>query len=191
MKITLRKASALQTTIQTALNAVVINTQVEVNEFQDVEAQLVQANSDLMTNDVRRSDLLMSLYTIRSVVGQANAQAGITSRLTHAAFIDKRLAQLDSMNTPASRRLSLDVIKGKLEKIKARPADSRASIYGRDDEVSTGVLTETQSYTIREIVQDLRKQKQELNDEILELNIKTEVEISEEITVILQREGII
>jgi hypothetical protein len=191
MKITLRKASALQNTIQTALNAVVINPQVEVNEFQDVEAQLEQANSDLMSNDVRRSDLLMSLYTIRSVVGIANAQAGITSRLTHAAFIDKRLAQLDVLTTASCRRLNLDVIKGKLDKIKSRPADSRASLYGRDDEVSTGVLTETQFYTIREIVQDLRKQKQELNDEILELNIKTEVEISEEITVILQREGIV
>jgi hypothetical protein len=191
MQITLRKASALQNTIQTALNAVVINPTVDVNEFQDVEAQLEQANSDLMSNDVRRSDLLMSLYTIRSVVGIANAQAGITSRLTHAAFIEKRLAQLDTLTAATSRRLNLDVIKGKLDKIKSRPADSRASIYGRDDEVSTGVLTETQFQTIREIVQDLRKQKQELNDEILELNIKTEVEISEEITLILQREGIL
>lgn len=191
MKLTLRKANALQNTIQTSLNAVSIRNTVDINEFQDVDTQIEKANAELMANDVRRSDLLMSLYTIRSLVGQANAEVGITGRLTHAAFIDKRLAQLESLINAAGQLGDVDVIKGKLEKIKARPADSRVSIYGRDDEVTTGVLKPAQVETIRDIIKDLRKQKQELNDSILELNIKTEIELSEEIGIILQREGIV
>jgi hypothetical protein len=191
MKLTLRKANALQNTIQTSLNAVSIRNTVDINEFQDVDTQIAKANAELMSNDVRRSDLLMSLYTIRSLVGQANAEVGITGRLTHAAFIDKRLAQLESLVTATGQLGDIDVIKGKLEKIKARPADSRVSIYGHSDEVTTGVLKPAQVETIRDIIKDLRKQKQELNDSVLELNIKTEIELSDEIEVILQREGIV
>jgi hypothetical protein len=191
MKLTLRKANTLQNTIQSALNAVVIRNTVDINEFQDVDAQIEKANAELMTNDVRRSDLLMSLYTIRSLVGQANAEVGITGRLTHAAFIDKRLAQLEGLISNAGQLGDVDVIKGKLEKIKSRPADSRASIYGHADEVTTGVLKPAQAETIRDIIKDLRKQKQELNDGVLELNIKTEIELSEEIEIVLKREGIV
>jgi hypothetical protein len=54
------------------------------------------------------------------------------------------------------------VLLGKLDKIRSRPADSRASLYGRDEEVSTGVLPEVQVEAIRKVVSDLKKQKQKL-----------------------------
>ena len=92
----------------------------------------------------------------------------------------------------AKKLLDIGVIQGKLEKIKNRPADnSRASLYGHYDEVETGVLNEQQIESIRSVVRDLRKQKSTLNDEILELNIKTEIELTPEVEAVLLREKLI
>ena len=57
--------------------------------------------------------------------------------------------------------------------------------------VETGVLNEQQIESIRSVVRDLRKQKSTLNDEILELNIKTEIELTPEVEAVLLREKLI
>jgi hypothetical protein len=57
--------------------------------------------------------------------------------------------------------------------------------------VRTGVLTTEQIENIRGVVRDLRKQKSTLNDEILELNIKTELELTPDVEAVLAREGLI
>jgi hypothetical protein len=40
-------------------------------------------------------------------------------------------------------------------------------------------------------IKNLKKQKQKLNDEVLELNIKTEIPLSEEVVATLQSEGLV
>ena len=85
----------------------------------------------------------------------------------------------------------LAVIKSQLDKIRNRPEDSRASIYGRNDTVSTPVVTQEQIDQAKTEIKNLKKQKQKLNDEILELNIKTEIPLSDEVVQTLQAEGLI
>ena len=85
----------------------------------------------------------------------------------------------------------LEVVKGKIEKIKARPADARSSIYGYNDTVSTSVLAQAQIDQAKKQIADLKKQKQKINDEVLELNIKTEIPLSDEIANVLVQEGLI
>ena len=191
VKMTLRKANALQSVIQSAINSITVKIVVDLNEFQDISTELQRANDAAMAADVRRSDLLMSLYTLRSLVGRANAQVGISDHLSHGAFIDKRIAQLADFASDAAVLTDGAVIQGKLDKIRNRVDASRADFYGRQDSVTTGVLTQTQSDTINGVVRELRKQKQDLNDKILELNIKTEVELTPEVESILVHEGII
>jgi uncharacterized protein YdcH (DUF465 family) len=132
----------------------------------------------------------MALYNIRALVGTANAASGIDTALAKAAFIDKRIGQLEEL-AKAEEVTSLDVIKGKVEKIKTRPADARASIYGYNDNVTTGVLSAEQIAQAKAEILNLKKQKQKVNDEVLELNIKTEIPLSEDIVATLQAEGLV
>ena len=44
---------------------------------------------------------------------------------------------------------------------------------------------------IRDEIKNLKKQKQKINDEILELNIKTEIPLSEDVVNTLQAEGLL
>lgn len=190
MNITLRKANAIQNSINEAIRNIKIEKTVELNEFQDVATELQRVNSELIANDGRRQKLLLALYNIRGLVGVANAQSGIDVNLAKAAFIDKRISQLEELAS-AGKMTDLEVIKGKLEKIKNLKDEARSRIYGYGDTVSTSVVTAEQIDQAKGEILNLKKQKQKLNDEILELNIKTEIPISEDVELTLQAEGLI
>lgn len=190
MNITLRKANAVQNAINDAIKSIKVEFSIELNEFQDVAAELQKANNLVIANDARRQKLLLSLYNIRGLVGTANASAGIDLNLAKAAFIDKRISQLEDLASQKAMT-DIEVIKGKIEKMKSRPTDSRMSLYGREDTVSTTVVSQEQINQAKAEVLNLKKQKQKINDEILELNIKTEIPLSEDVVATLQAEGLI
>jgi len=191
MNITLRKANALQNSIQDAVKNIKVDLNVEINEFQSVEDVLAKAIAELIENDTRRQKLTMALYNIRALIGTANAASGISTSLAKAAFIDKRIAQLEQL-AGATAMTDLDVIKGKLDKIKNdKGENSRRSIYGYNDTVTTSVLGKDQIKQAKDEVLNLKKQKQKLNDEILEFNVKTEIPLSDDTVATLQAEKLL
>lgn len=191
MNITLRKANAVQHSITEAIKNIKIDLTVEINEFQSVEDVITKANSTLVENDSRRQKLTMALYNIRALVGTANSASGIDTALAKAAFIDKRIGQLEEL-AKATEITALDVIKGKLDKIRNDKSEStRSRIYGYSDTVTTGVLGLEQIAQAKAEVLSLKKQKQKINDEVLELNIKTEIPLSDDVVATLQAEGLI
>lgn len=190
MNISLRKANVIQNNILEAIKGIKIVTEIELNEFQSPEAAIKAANDLVLVNDQRRAALLTAYYNIRGLVGQANSNAGIDLLLTKAAFLDKRTAQVEEVAN-SQAMTDANVIEGKLEKIRTRPADARASLYGRDDTVNTHVLIQTQLDQFKKQVKDLKKQKQTINDEVLELNIKTEIPLTDDVVKVLAAEGLI
>ena len=191
MEITLRKANAVQNSINEAIRGIKITTTVELNEFQNVEAELKKANDLLIANDNRRQKLLLSLYNIRGLVGTANAASGIDLALAKAAFIDKRIGQLQEL-ADSQAITDLTVINGKLEKIRSDKSDnSRSRIYGYSDTVSTSVVGQGQIDEAKNEIKNLKKQKQKLNDEVLELNIKTNIPLSDDVVATLTAEGLL
>lgn len=191
MNISLRKANTIQTGINEAIKKIKIEHTVELNEFQDVAEALEKANAALMANDARRQKLLLSLYNIRGLVGSANASVGIDLSLAKAAFLDKRISQLEELAN-ATVITDLAVINGKLEKIRSDKSEtSRSRIYGYSDTVSTSVLSQDQITQAKAEINTLKRQKQKINDEVLELNIKTEIPLSDEVVATLLFEGLI
>ena len=190
MNISLRKASALQNSINDAIKGIKIETAIDLNEFQDVAQELKNANDKLFNNDSRRQRLLLALYNIRGLVGSANAQSGIDLKLATAAFVEKRVAQLEGLVVDPVTNLA--VINGKLDKIRNdKGENSRRSLYGHSDTVSTTVVSQEQIDQVKSEIKNLKKQKQKLNDEILELNIKTEIPLSDDVVATLTQEGLI
>jgi hypothetical protein len=189
MKITLRKASALQNSIQDAIRNIEIKTNVQLNEFQDPSQLLDAANAALISNDQRRQDLLRALYSIRSLVGQANATAGINERLASAAYIDKRIGHLNAFLQEDAVQESMVVLVGKIDKIKNDKSERR--VYGFNDTVNTGALAPEQVENFKTEQLALKKQKQKLNDEVLELNVRTEITLLSATADVLNREGLL
>ena len=192
MKITLRKASALQTAIQEAVKNIEITVKVELNEFEDATAALATANAKVVAADQRRTALTKVLYVVRAQVGTANADCGINERLAKAAYVDKRIGQLTALIGAESLQDSLTVVNGKLDKIRNdKSENSRRSIYGYSDTVSTGVLVQDQIDAFKAEQLALKKDKQKLNEEVLELNVRTEIDLSDETVAVLTIEGLI
>jgi hypothetical protein len=192
MNITLRKASALQNAIQEAIRSIDITVKVELNEFESPDVALTDANHKLVTNDQRRNALTKVLYGIRAQVGESNALNGINKSLALSAYIDKRVGQLTALTQADALQDNMVVINGKIEKLKSDKSEaSRRSIYGYSDTVSTGILTQTQVTAFKDELLSLKKEKQRFNDQILELNVRTEITLSAETVAVLTQEGLI
>jgi hypothetical protein len=187
MNINLRKANAIQSSIHDAINGIDITMSIEINEYQDPVKEIQEANNEMFANDARRMKLLQAFYNIRALVATANASCGISTNLAKAAFIEKRLQQLASIAGQKSMT-DIEVIKGRLEKIKNR--DDSKDFYGRDT-VSTSIIGAEQIAQAKSQIKDLRKQKQKINDENLDLNVKTEIPLSDETVKVLTDEGIL
>lgn len=188
MKLTLRRANALQNAIQEHTKTVEVNTSVSLNEFQVPATELVNARNTLVANDARRNSLTRALYTIRAQVGRANADSGVADLLTQAAYIDKRLGQLKGL-TEGKVAEEISVVEGKLKKISEQETKSR--IYGYGDTVDTGVLTSEQIEAFKAEIRALKKEKQSINDRVLELNVRTEIELDTDTVSLLQTEQLV
>ena len=188
MNISLRKSSALQNSIQETIKSIKIEPVININEYVSTESTILNSNSTLINNDARRVALLVAYYNIRSLVGVANVSSGINMKLANAAFVDKRIAQLQDLIDAGVR--DLDMVEKKIKKIRESDSGTRSYLH-HDLQVSTSVLTSEQIAAFTSEMQSLKKQKQKLNDEILELNIKTEIPLASETVKILTEEGLI
>ena len=188
MKITLRKANALQNTIQDHIKTLEIKTSVSLNEFQNVDGELALAQGAVVTNDLKRARLTKALYGIRAQVGRANVESGVSDLLADAAYVDKRLGHLKGL-TESKAVEPMSVLVGKVEKL--RGTESKNRMYGYNDTVDTGVLSLDQIEAYKADVRSLKKEKQSINDKVLELNVRTEIELDAATVDLLRAEQLV
>lgn len=189
MKITLRKANAIQNSINEVIRGITIDPTIRVNEFQEPEVEIGKTAAKVKTDVTRRVALNNALYEIRKAVGVVNAQ-NVSERLAEVARIEKEIQFYTGLTAHQSRE-SAEVIRGKLDKIRNRKDDSVRSIYGRDEDVATSVFTEDDIKGFKSVVAENKKAKQKIQDEILELNVKSEITLSETTVQTLKGENLI
>ncbi len=189
MKITLRKANALQNSINEALRHIDVKTKVSLNEFQDAEGVLAVSAAEAKKNIDRRVSLTNALYDIRAAVGKTNHIAGVDEKLTEVARIEKQI-QLYSAYMGVEAREASAVIAGKLEKIRNNKNEQR-SIYGYSDTVDSGVFTAEDVAGFKSVVANLKKQKQTLQDAVLELNVRNEITLDNATAMTLADENLL
>jgi Cu/Ag efflux pump CusA len=178
MKITLRKANALQLAIGEAVKTISIETDVKINEFQHGEAEIARIAAEFRENLVRRDRLVEAMYAIRKSVSTTNARAGVDVKLADVAHLEK---QVQFYNGLAGKKVreAANVVEGQLTKLRDSKDDSRRSIYGYASTVDTSVLTAEDIKSFRTAAANAKKAKQKLQDELLEINVRTEIEIAD------------
>lgn len=190
MNITLRKANALQNSINDTIKSVKFDTTVKINEFQDPEAVIKAAEVEFARNMQRRDSLYATLYEIRKAVSKANDSSSISQKLADVAHLEKQIQFFGDLANKEVRE-EASVISGKLDKIRNRKEESRASLYGYNDEVSTSILDKDEVEGFKKLTTAAKKNKQKLQDEILELNVRTEIQLSEKAVAVLTAEGLV
>lgn len=187
MKLTLRKANAVQASINEALKAINIETNVTLNEFEDVAEQINVVVDRFFANTKTRDALVTALYEIRAKVARANADAGINDMLANVAYSEKVIGY-NNVLVSAGAQTSMRVLNGQVKK--NAEAKDEGYGYSRRD-VSTSIFTEAQVEGFKRTVADYKRTKRKLQDELLALNIQTEIELSEETALLLTKENIL
>ena len=185
MKISLRKAKALQTSITEAMKNIKLNVNVDINEFQDAVAEVNSANAVFVTESSRYLNLLSALYSIRGAVGKENSESGIDLLLTAEALVSKTL-EFQELFVGAPTQWDASVLTGKVAKLK-NPTNE----YRSDDYISAPILTAAQLNTVKISILELKKKRQNLANSILEANIKSTITISDEVMLVLRTESLI
>ena len=186
MNITLRKANAVQISINEMIKGLSFDTSVRINEFEDHNEQIDAVRDVFNTHLATRTKLVGALYEIRKAVAVANAEAGINDMLAEVAMLEKEIQFANTFATQQAR-LSDAVITGKIAKIKEAKEDR---FYGRDD-VTTTIFTKQEVEDYKRTVADLKRQKQKLQDVLLELNVQTEITLDDETATFLERADIL
>jgi hypothetical protein len=177
MKITLRKANALQLAISEAVKNVDIKTDVKINEFQDGEIEIAKVATEFNANLARRTHLMKAMYEIRKAVSVANSAAGVDVKLADVAQLEKQVQFYNGLAAKSVRE-DAKVVEGQLTKLRESKDDSRRSIYGYASTVDTSVLTAEDIKEFRTAAANAKKAKQKLQDELLEINVRTEIEVA-------------
>lgn len=186
MEITLRKANALQLAINEAVKALKVESTVTINEFQDGEAEIRNARGALGDALIRRTALVDVLYQIRKDVSAANASANINDILADVAALDKDIAFYNSLSANEVR-IQASVLEGKLARLRDTSGEHR--YYNSD--VNTSVLTSNDVNEFRGKVALFKKEKQRLQDKLLELNVSTKITLSTKAVAVLEKEGLL
>lgn len=187
MKITLRKANAVQLSITAMIKSLSFDSSVQLNEFEPVTAQIDAVRNTFEKHRATRHELVGALYEIRKAVARANADTSINDMLAEVAMLEKEI-WFHNIYANNAARLSDAVIEGKLSKLKDAKEDS---YYGHSNTVDTGIFTTEEVFDFKRTVAVLDRQKQKLRDTLLELNIQTEIELYEETARFLERADIL
>jgi hypothetical protein len=189
MNISLRKANVLQNSINDAIKSIDLKGQVTLTEFHAPVMEIDKATTAFKTNLNRRDSLVRALYDIRNQVSATNSRVGVNEKLTEIAYLEKQIQNYTALSVNEVREQEA-VVLGKLDKIKNRKEDTR-SIYGYESTVTTTVFTEADIKGFKAYVTGAKKAKQKLQDEVLELNVRTDISLSADTVQILNSEALL
>lgn len=186
MKINLRKANALQHAINEQISKLNIRTTIDFDEFDsnpDLTLRTAQEKMNLAVE--KRTTLLDAYFEIRNRVSVANTESGINTLLASLARTVKDIGMFDRLGSELA--MNTDVIAAKLEK--QRSADARMSGYGCG--ITSSVLTEQHITDNTLLVKKLKRDKQEIQDKLLESNISTAIKLDNYVVSVLTDHGLI
>lgn len=189
MKINLRKSNVLQLAIQDALKNIKFVTDASINEFQDAESKISELKAKFLVDNQRHTALTESLYEIRKAVSQANHAAGVNIKLADIAICDKQIQTYTELANKAVRE-NAEVVAGQMAKIRNRKDDAR-SLYYSESKVDTSIFSVEDIAEFRAQVSRAKKQKQQLQDELLDSNVRTEITLSDQVVSTLIAEGLL
>ena len=175
MKLSLRKANALQLLIQEQINEPFIGT-VTITKYDNIDSTFDAAESVLTETIGKKFSLIEVLYSLRKKVGAASASAGIADLLTDLASNAKQTAffkQLASTTQFALPKTQIVAI------FKDLAEQAQTASYARKDAVTVSLLNKETVDAYKSALTKLRKEKQVISDKLLHLNVSTEIELDE------------
>lgn len=187
MKLTLRKANAVQLLINEKLNNTTINAHVTIDKYTPIQATVKQARETFALGLLQKLSLLATLYRIRQHVSKASQEVGISDLLAELAFANKQEAMYKNFDLNVALYPGDEITSKQQDDLKTQVPTA----YSRKDSFQVSIMEKAVLEGIVAALSNVRKEKVKLSDKLLELNIKTEIELEESESEVLKGYDII
>lgn len=187
MEINLRKAHKLQSAILDAIAKLETGGVIALNIF--------ELNAGLIYMDVTKAynqnlqvqyELEQVLFVIRDAVAKLNVESGISTILAKIAYQTRVIKKIEQ-SLVTNNSVSFDVF---CEKAK-RQRENTTGAYSYDDLISVTLIDTDLREVNKTHLQYLKRQKSELEDELLALNVSTKLVLSDEVVQTLKDSNLI
>ena len=187
MKVSLRKAAALQEAITEAINDInhrEFDTLIDVLDEEYPEVAL-DTEQEKFLKSVEQTILLMNAKAeIRKLVGEANHTCGINTILAGMKLIENKMELFYSLKGYAPR-VKPSAYQKRINRINNNP-----DTFG-DKTAPVSVITENTIETFTRKYKEASKEKRELSEKLLELNVGTQIQLPDEVHKVLQKHNIV
>ena len=193
MKLNLRKAAALVTEVRNAAKEIDVKTTFAASLYSDkIEEQSSVARTKLLNDITRRNTLENAAFVIRAAIGRANAGSGINDLLAEDAYLESVEGRLKAFAAAAVQE-DWETFNNSVTARKASTAagTTRSFSYGFESAIDVNLLTKEDVESFAFELRDIRKHRRQIKDMTVELNIRTEIEVSSDIESALKQEGLI
>jgi hypothetical protein len=191
MRINLRKASVVQQTITDEIKRLgTEETTVKISLFEaDIKARLDEQMARVRLNHAQVGRLLNANKFLRAMVAKKNAEVGIADYLAEEAMLASAETRLKLFGDAAVRP-SLEALQAEIESRKANSNNERVSLYGRDYSVDVNVVPAESIATAKNELEGIRKRRRKIKDEMVSINVRTEIEVPEQVALVLTELGL-
>ena len=193
MQVNLRKAAAIQSEISSTLREIEVSPYLIFEDRDRVVEEMTEKTQEWKTNLLRKQTLNAVLYSIREKVGNANITSGVSKLLTEERRINADMHWLEAIldKCKGEKYYSADEIVSKLEQLEKKSEDRENYFLRRGLAVSSILVTREELAEYRKEMSGLKKQLRKINDSLLELNISTEISLSDKEVTVLETEDLL
>ena len=191
MKISLRKANTIQELVGEALQQPLESpAHLDVMAIDEWRDALTNARETLLSEVETRAQLVSVRYEVRKRISFENAKQGVTNLLATLAETDTmiNLMKRNVVDRPLADKY--DVVEKKRER-KITLLDKEGLHYNRSDTFDVSIIDTETVKTYKEKVKVLKRKRQRINDELLEKNIRSEIELPSWVVDLLRKHGLI
>jgi hypothetical protein len=191
MKINLRKSAALQLEIMNVMNNIEVSTKRSYADIDYVETDFHDHVSTWKNNLNRKWHLVDTLENIRKATAKANQDSGVSDLLTEERVITQKIKFLtEVLEYRNTRMYTVQEITDKLKKYQEIKSDSVLA-FRQEQSVTSSLISKEEISVYETEIRKLKKLRQKTNDQILELNVSTLIDLSESDVRFLEKEELI
>jgi len=191
MKINLRKSAALQLEIMNVMNNIEVSTKRSYADIDYVETDFHDHVSTWKNNLNRKWQLVDTLENIRKATAKANQDSGVSDLLTKERVITQKIKFLtEVLEYRNTRMYTVQEITDKLKKYQEIKSDSVLA-FRQEQSVISSLISKEEISVYETEIRKLKKLRQKTNDQILELNVSTLIDLSESDVRFLEKEELI
>lgn len=191
MKISLRKANTIQELVGEALKQSLESpANLDVLAIDEWKDELIFARKTFLSEMATRTQLVSARYEVRKRISEENAKQGVTSLLATLAETDTMINLMKRNVVDQTVSDKYDVVEKKRER-KITLLDKEGMHVYRSDTFDVSIIDAETIKTYKEKVKVLKRKRQRINDELLEKNIRSEIELPSWAVDLLREHGLI